>query len=356
MAYNDEAYSQRGDFMEHKLIVGDSTDLSQISDKSVQLVVTSPPYPMIEMWDEVFAEQDSSIKDDLDSGNGLDAFYKMHAILNKVWDECDRVLEDNGFVCINVGDATRTLGKTFQLFSNHTAIINHFLDLGYCVLPDVHWRKQSNAPNKFMGSGMYPAGAYVTYEHEYILIFRKGGKRTFTGAKKALRQESAFFWEERNVWFSDLWEIKGKSQMMPKSAATRNRNASFPFDIPYRLVNMYSTKGDVVLDPFCGLGTTNLACIAAERNSIGVDIDFEVISLAEDIITEKATQVNRVIQKRINDHLAFIEALSSDKKNKCYINKPHDFLVKTRQETALKIKRVKSVERKGNIFISTYEE
>ena len=97
--------------MEHKLIVGDSTDLSQISDKSVQLVVTSPPYPMIEMWDEVFAEQDSSIKDDLDSGNGLDAFYKMHAILNKVWDECDRVLEDNGFVCINVGDATRTLGN-----------------------------------------------------------------------------------------------------------------------------------------------------------------------------------------------------------------------------------------------------
>ncbi len=97
----------------------------------------------------------------------------MHDILNRAWEECHRVLSDNGFVCINIGDATRTLGKEFRLFPNHAAIIDFFLKKGCCALPDIHWRKPTNAPNKFMGSGMYPAGAYVTYEHEYILIFRK---------------------------------------------------------------------------------------------------------------------------------------------------------------------------------------
>ena len=81
-----------------------------------------------------------------------------------------------------------------------------------------------------MGSGMYPAGAYVTYEHEYILIFRKGEKRTFSGKSKALRQKSAYFWKERNIWYSDLWEIKGTSQIINISNTTRNRNASFPFE------------------------------------------------------------------------------------------------------------------------------
>lgn len=342
--------------MEHKLIVGDSRKLSQIPDKSVHLIITSPPYPMIEMWDEVFSSMDPSVKKDLESGDGMSAFKKMHAILNDVWDECNRVLVDNGFACINIGDATRTIDGNFQLYSNHTAIINRFLKMGFNVLPDIHWRKQSNAPNKFMGSGMYPAGAYVTYEHEYILVFRKGGKRTFTGKKREIRQESAFFWEERNVWFSDLWDIKGTSQMMPKSAATRDRNASFPFDIPYRLINMYSVKDDMVLDPFCGLGTTNLACIASERNSIGVDVDPEVIVLANDLLKEKGPKVNTIIDKRVSDHLAFIDSLNEDKRERCYTNGPHGFPVKTRQETALKINRLKALIQSDDSFISEYEE
>ena len=94
-----------------------------------------------------------------------------------------------------------------------------------------------------MGSGIYPAGAYVTYKHEYILIFRKGGKRTFEGKERELRQKSAYFWEERNIWFSDLWEIKGTPQLL-NNVAIRNRNASFPLEIPYRLVNMYSAEND----------------------------------------------------------------------------------------------------------------
>ena len=201
----------------HKIINSSSADLSFIPDGSVQLIVTSPPYPMIEMWDEIFFAQNPEIREDFQREDYTAAYRKMHDILNRAWEECHRVLSDNGFVCINIGDATRTLGKEFRLFPNHAAIIDFFLKKGCCALPDIHWRKPTNAPNKFMGSGMYPAGAYVTYEHEYILIFRKGGKRKFDAQAAQLRRESAYFWEERNEWFSDLWEIKGTNQKIGRA-------------------------------------------------------------------------------------------------------------------------------------------
>lgn len=340
----------------HTMIAANSGNLSMLPDKSVNLVVTSPPYPMIEMWDAIFAEQNPEIKTNLSNGDGMAAFNKMHDILNTVWRECDRVLDDNGFICINIGDATRTIDGRFQLYSNHTKIINQFLDMGYSVLPDVHWHKQSNAPNKFMGSGMYPAGAYVTYEHEYILIFRKGGKRVFNGAGKKLRQKSAFFWEERNVWFSDLWEIKGTSQIMKKTKASRDRNASFPFEIPYRLINMYSVEGDTVLDPFAGLGTTNIASMIANRNSVGVDIDPEIVKLAIENMGMTIETANAIIDNRIKRHLEFIASLPDDKKAKCYDNVPHGFSVKTKQETAITIDQLKSIERTDAGVICHYKK
>lgn len=98
----------------------------------------------------------------------------------------------------------------------------------------------ADAPNKFMGSGMLPCGAYVTLEHEWILIFRKGGKRMYrTDEGKSTRRQSGYFWEERNCWFSDVWDIKGTKQNIAGSG-TRERNGSFPLDIPFRLINMYS--------------------------------------------------------------------------------------------------------------------
>ena len=302
----------------HEIIIGNSNNMKAIPDGTVNLIVTSPPYPMIEMWDEMFSSQHPAIRNDLESGNGMAAFEKMHEVLNAIWQECDRVLADNGFVCINIGDATRTINDNFQLYSNHTQIINKFLSMGYCVLPDIHWRKQSNAPNKFMGSGMFPAGAYVTYEHEYILVFRKGGKRVFKGAEKALRQKSAFFWEERNVWFSDLWDI-----------------------------NMYSAEGDTVLDPFAGLGTTTLAAIASNRNSLGVEIDEDIAALAIENISGTVSGLNQVIDKRLEAHKAFIEGLPDDKKEKCYENGPQGYKVKTKQETAICIDRISDIKIDG---------
>lgn len=340
----------------HKIISANSDDLFMLSDESVDLIVTSPPYPMIEMWDGMFSDQNPDIGYVLAAGDGNGAFHKMHELLNHVWTECDRVLKQNGIVCINIGDATRTIGGEFQLYSNHTEIINQFLKMGYRVLPDIHWRKPSNAPNKFMGSGMYPTGAYVTYEHEYILVFRKGGKRIFTGDEKRLRQKSAYFWEERNLWFSDLWEIQGASQNIAASKNVRGRNASYPLEIPLRLVNMYSVEGDVVLDPFAGLATTNIACMVSNRNSIGIDINVEIAKLAADNMNMDITVLNNIVYARIRRHLNFIESLSEEKKSKCYINIPHGFSVKTRQESAIEIEQLSSVKRTDNVYVCQYEK
>lgn len=339
---------------QHQIINNNSKSMSTIPDKSVQLIVTSPPYPMIEMWDSMFFEQDRAIQTDFDNKRYNDAFEKMHCILDLVWEECDRVLSDNGFVCINIGDATRTFDGNFQLFSNHARIINTFLQMGYCVLPDIHWRKQSNAPNKFMGSGMYPAGAYVTYEHEYILVFRKGEKREFKGSEKAIRQESAYFWEERNIWFSDLWEIKGATQTI-KNSPSRGRNASYPLEIPYRLVNMYSVKGDTVLDPFCGLATTTVACMVSQRNSIGVEIDKDIFEIAQSVFDANIEDLNHMVRNRCNRHIEFIENLPPEKKDKCYLNNHHGFLVKTRQETALALQCLAGISKNSEGAICSYE-
>ena len=125
-----------------------------------------------------------------------------------------------------------------------------------------------------MGSGMLPAGAYVTLEHEFILILRKGNKRNFvTEADKKRRKQSAFFWEERNLWFSDVWEdLKGTKQNNI-AKEIRERSGAFPFELPYRIINMFSVKEDAILDPFLGTGTTMAAAMATGRNSIGVEID-----------------------------------------------------------------------------------
>ena len=339
----------------HRFLTADSRKLTEIADSSISLIVTSPPYPMIAMWDELFSRIDPQISENLNSGDGIAAFERMHDILFDVWRECDRVLSDGGFVCINIGDAVRTINDRFCMYPNHEKVISFFLSLGYTMLPDIHWRKPSNAPNKFMGSGMYPGGAYVTYEHEYILIFRKGNKRVFSEAEKIRRKHSAYFWEERNVWFSDLWEINGAAQKA-SIKGSRSRNASFPFEVPYRLVNMYSIAGDTVLDPFGGLGTTSLACMAANRNSISVDIDDGFTEQAYKRVSESAEILNDIIEQRISKHLQYIVSLPQEKQRNLYFNRYHNCFVRTRQETELYLRTIQSVQNKGNILTCLYND
>lgn len=342
----------------HQIIIGAAQNMEQLRDNSIELVVTSPPYPMIEMWDSIMAEQNSEIQRALKKNDGARAFELMHLELDKVWSEVERVLIPGGFACINIGDATRTIDGGFALYPNHSRIIAAFQKLGVPNLPNIIWRKQTNAPNKFMGSGMLPSGAYVTLEHEWILIFRKGSKRQFkTDSEKLRRKESSFFWEERNIWFSDLWDLKGTKQKIDNSE-TRKRSAAFPFELPYRLINMYSLQGDTVLDPFLGTGTTSLATIAANRNSVGYEIDpmfFDI--MLENIEATPITFLNSVIQNRINQHIDFITERNSDiKKGEIkYYNGNLKLPVMTSQETEIKFNFVTSVKREDQKLVASYD-
>ena len=136
----------------HQLVIQDARKVSSIPDSCVHLVVTSPPYPMIKMWDDVYAQQNKRIHRALSNGKGNHAFELMHRVLDKVWKEVDRTLAPGGICCINIGDSTRTIGGQFALYPNHQRIQQQFLKLGYQCLPSTLWRKVTNAPNKFMGS------------------------------------------------------------------------------------------------------------------------------------------------------------------------------------------------------------
>lgn len=332
----------------HSIIIGAAQNMEQLKDNSIELVVTSPPYPMIEMWDEIMAKQNPEIQTALDKNDGAKAFELMHLELDKVWAEVERVLIPGGFACINIGDSTRTINGEFALYPNHSRIISAFQKLGVSNLPNIIWRKQTNAPNKFMGSGMLPSGAYVTLEHEWILIFRKGSKRQFkTESEKLRRKESSFFWEERNVWFSDLWDLKGTKQKIDNSE-TRKRSAAYPFELPYRLINMYSLQGDTVLDPFLGTGTTSLAAIASNRNSVGYEIDPMFLNIInENIESTPLTFFNSITQKRIDQHINFITERNADikKGDIKHYNDNLKYPVMTRQETDIKFRFVSEVKK-----------
>jgi DNA modification methylase len=340
----------------HKIFYSDARNLSQIPSEQVNLMVTSPPYPMIQMWDELFSSFNGKIKEELIYGNGLAAFELMHQELDKVWNEVYRVLRQGCIACINIGDATRSINNNFQLYSNHSRIISHCLKIGFSVLPVILWRKQTNAPNKFMGSGMLPVGAYVTLEHEYIIILRKGKKREFTSPLDKLnRQQSSFFWEERNSWFSDIWDFKGARQEL-NNKELRKRSAAFPFELAYRLINMYSVKGDTVLDPFLGTGTTLFAAIASCRNSIGVEIDNNFYEHNNEELFKITPICNFFIEERLLQHVDFIKNYPKTKKDLKYKNKYYDFPVKTKPETEIYFNLINNIEAKNNIISATYQE
>lgn len=327
--------------------------MSEITNESIDLMITSPPYPMIEMWDGLFSKQNSQIAEALKNNDGNGAFELMNQELDKVWNEVYRVLKKGGIACINIGDATRSINGRFQIYPNHSRILNHCLRLGFHALPQVLWIKETNKPDKFMGSGMLPVGAYVTLEHEFILILRKDGKREFKSIEeKQRRRESAFFWEERNTWFSDKWKnVNGVFQKL-NNENLRERSAAFPFELAYRLINMYSIKEDIVLDPFLGTGTTTIASITSGRNSIGYEIDnnFEKVILSRVKISKEFA--NEYILNRLKNHSIFVIERIKSKGEPRYNNNFYDFSVVTRHEVDIIINRIFSIQLNPN---RTYE-
>ncbi|MFW6385411.1 MAG: DNA-methyltransferase, partial [Halodesulfurarchaeum sp.] len=291
----------------HRVYLEDSGDMSELEDESVDLVVTSPPYPLIEMWDELFSALDPAIADALERGDGYTAFDLMHATLRNTWESVTRVLKTGGIACINVGDATRKVDSSFRVYQNHARIIDEFERLGFDPLPDILWRKPVNSGTKFMGSGMLPPNAYATLEHEYLLIFRKGdGYRSFE-PNSTRRYQSAYFWEERNEFFSDVWtDVTGRTQSLG-SGELRDRSGAFPLEIPYRLVTMYSVYGDTVLDPFWGTGTTSIAAMVAGRNSVGYELEREFAERFEDELRTIPDLSQEIVDERVDRHRRFVE-------------------------------------------------
>jgi DNA modification methylase len=339
----------------HRVQIGDATELSGVPDESVDLVVTSPPYPMIKMWDAQFAAQDERVAEALVRQDGDACFEAMHELLDRVWRQLLRVLRPGALACINIGDATRSIGGSFRLFPNHSRVLQAFSALGFHCLPQIVWRKPANSPSKFVGSGTLPAGAYVTLEHEWILIFRKGGLRRFTvGEDRKRRRESAFFWEERNLWFSDLWDLKGTRQGMRKSDAgllfpapsseeegsadlPRPRSGSFPYELAERLIRMYSLYGDLVLDPFLGTGTTVLAAMGCGRHSVGVELDASFRDLIRARTQSLVPAAWERAEERLAAHHRFVESLGLQGREPAHRSSRYGYPVVSGQERDIRL-------------------
>jgi DNA modification methylase len=293
---------------QHKIIVGNSQQMPELADSTVHLMVTSPPYPMIKMWDALFARMDPKIgqlwrelKAERREETVMRIYESTHESLAKVWREAYRVLIDGGIACINVGDATRTVNGKFRLFPNHSKIIEHCERTGFTTLPYILWKKPTTKPRykgkgAFLGSGFLPPNAYVTLDCEFILIFRKGKLRQFAPHDQR-RYESVFTKKERDEWFSQIWTLAGTRQT---ESQMERRSAAFPEEIASRLIRMFSVKGDTVLDPFLGSGTTTKTAMQNERNSVGYETDESLLPLIKRKIGFKPTACMLSIIKRGN--------------------------------------------------------
>jgi DNA modification methylase/transposase len=329
---------------DHHIFLEDSRDMGELDDESVDLVVTSPPYPLIKIWDDSFSGLNPKIKEHIENEEAGTAFEKIHSELDKVWEEVDRVLSSKGIVCVNIGDAARTLGDDFQIYPNHMRVTEKFREMGYQLLPSILWRKQTNRPNRFVGSGMIPPNSYVALEHEHILVLRKGGTRSFEPKSKN-QYRSAYFWEERNRWFSDLWtDIKGEMQKMDNGA--RERSAAYPLEIPYRLINMYSTQGDLVLDPFLGTGTTTIAAMCSSRNSVAYELEDELMGVIRERAGEVRSTSEDINHQRLTEHKKFVERKRTEGEEFGYQASNYDFPVKTKQERDIQFYFVDDIERR----------
>lgn len=244
----------------HKLYLGDSRDLSYIPDKSVHLVLTSPPY-----WNLKEYEQGAN---QLGIINDYQSFIDE---LNKVWKECYRILVPGGRLVCVVGDvclSRKKYGK-HAVMPLHSDIAVECRKIGFDNLNPILWHKISNAKfeantsSSFLGKP-YEPNAIIKNDIEYILMQRKpGGYRSPTEEQ---RKNSMIPKEDFQNWFSQIWRLPG--------ASTKSGHpAPFPLELAKRLVTMFSFVDDVVLDPFCGSGTTMLAAIEAGRNSIGIETE-----------------------------------------------------------------------------------
>ena len=235
----------------NKIFCKSSESMSELPDNSVHLMITSPPYNVAKEYDE-----DLSLEEYLQ-------------FLNRVWRETYRVLVPGGRACINVAN----LGRK-PYIPLHSYIIQGMLEIGYLMRGEIIWNKASSAsPSTAWGSWLSAANPVLRDIHEYILIFCKETFSRKKGDKKNTIKKEQFL-----EWTKSVWTFPAVS------AKKIGHPAPFPEELPYRLIQLYSFKDDVVLDPFVGSGTTCLAALKTGRNYVGYDNNPEYVKLAEDRI------------------------------------------------------------------------
>lgn len=252
---------------EHKVIFGDSRSLNKIKDKSVQLIVTSPPYWQL---------KDYGTDDQIGFNDSYEEYINN---LNLVWQECYRVLSDGCRLCINIGDqfARSVYYGRYKVIPIRTEIIRFCETLGMDYMGAIIWQKtttmNTSGGGAVMGSFPYPRNGILKIDYEFILIFKKLGNSPKPTKDK--KEQSAMTKEEWKEYFSSHWNFNGVKQM--------GHIAMFPEELPKRLIKMFSFVGETVFDPFAGSGTTLLAAKNLNRNSIGYEINKDFAP----IISEK---------------------------------------------------------------------
>jgi site-specific DNA-methyltransferase (adenine-specific) len=247
----------------HTIIIGDARGMSEIADKSVHLIITSPPYWQLK--DYGAAEQigyNDSYQDYIDN-------------LNQVWNECYRILYPGCRLCVNIGDqfARSVFYGRYKVIPIRTEIIKHCESIGFDYMGAIIWQKVTTCKTTggatVMGSFPYPRNGIIKIDYEFILIFKKLGKEP--RVSKEVKEQSKLTQGEWNEYFNGHWYFPGEKQ--------NGHIAMFPLELPKRLIKMFSFVGDTVLDPFLGSGTTSRAALELGRNSIGYEINAEFLDI-----------------------------------------------------------------------------
>jgi len=269
--------------------------MNEISDGSIQLIITSPPY-----W---------QLKDYGDTRQiGFDDSYEDYINnLNLVWNECYRVLSPGCRLCINIGDqfARSVYYGRYKVIPIRTEITKFCETIGFDYMGAIIWQKVTTTNTTggatIMGSFPYPRNGILKIDYEFILIFKKLGVAPKPTSYQ--KEKSKLTIDEWNVYFAGHWNFNGERQ--------DKHLAMFPQELPRRLIKMFSFIEDTVLDPFLGSGTTSLAAMNLGRNSIGYEINKEFIP----IIRRKLGLTHNNLFSKIDVIISEQEEISADFKN-----------------------------------------